>query len=141
MSAVEEHKPVEKRRALGRGLDSLLPSGPRIVNSAAPAAVAASVAIPPAAPFVAPPQPSEAQSKAEPAEIAEIHAVRDKPNTQFLQNQGDAPPQNANAGRLGDGGAVGQNIAAAARTGVSAPHQSAAHEIREIPLELIDENP
>src|SRR6266700_2046 len=35
MSAVEEHKPAEKRRALGRGLDSLLPSGPRVV--AAPA--------------------------------------------------------------------------------------------------------
>src|SRR5258708_32052326 len=35
MSAVEEHTPAEKRRALGRGLDSLLPSGPRVV--AAPA--------------------------------------------------------------------------------------------------------
>src|SRR5260370_1978234 len=35
MRAVEEHKPAEKRRALGRGLDSLLPSGPRVV--AAPA--------------------------------------------------------------------------------------------------------
>src|SRR5438067_13806017 len=34
MAAVEEHKPVEKRRALGRGLDSLLPSGPRVVSSA-----------------------------------------------------------------------------------------------------------
>lgn len=31
MAAIEEHKPVEKRRALGRGLDSLLPSGPRVV--------------------------------------------------------------------------------------------------------------
>ena len=31
MSAIEEHKQVEKRRALGRGLDSLLPSGPRVV--------------------------------------------------------------------------------------------------------------
>ena len=30
MSAIEEHKPAEKRRALGRGLDSLLPSGPRL---------------------------------------------------------------------------------------------------------------
>jgi ParB family chromosome partitioning protein len=33
MSAIEE--PKEKRRALGRGLDSLLPSGPRVVAAAA----------------------------------------------------------------------------------------------------------
>ena len=37
MSAVEEHKPAEKRRALGRGLDSLLPSGPRLATAAIPA--------------------------------------------------------------------------------------------------------
>jgi ParB family transcriptional regulator, chromosome partitioning protein len=60
MSAVEEHKPVEKRRALGRGLDSLLPSGPRIVGP--PAAVPPPVVIPAAAPPL-------------PAEIAEIHAA------------------------------------------------------------------
>src|SRR5215467_11384434 len=65
MSAVEEHKPVEKRRALGRGLDSLLPSGPRIVGP--PAAVPPPVVIPVAAP------PSAI--KPEPAEIAEIHAT------------------------------------------------------------------
>lgn len=34
MAAIDEHKPAEKRRALGRGLDSLLPSGPRVVSSA-----------------------------------------------------------------------------------------------------------
>lgn len=45
MAAVEEHKPVEKRRALGRGLDSLLPSGPRVV--AAATAVPAPVVPPP----------------------------------------------------------------------------------------------
>jgi ParB family chromosome partitioning protein len=33
VSAIEEQKPAEKRRALGRGLDSLLPSGPRVVPS------------------------------------------------------------------------------------------------------------
>jgi ParB family transcriptional regulator, chromosome partitioning protein len=38
VAAIEEHKAPEKRRALGRGLDSLLPSGPRVVP-AAPAAV------------------------------------------------------------------------------------------------------
>lgn len=34
MAVIEEHKPAEKRRALGRGLDSLLPSGPRVVAAA-----------------------------------------------------------------------------------------------------------
>src|SRR5438128_2736587 len=47
MAAIEEHKPIEKRRALGRGLDSLLPAGPRVVAAAAPAVMpsAASAAI------------------------------------------------------------------------------------------------
>jgi ParB family chromosome partitioning protein len=35
VAAIEEHKATEKRRALGRGLDSLLPSGPRVVTAAA----------------------------------------------------------------------------------------------------------
>ncbi len=48
MAAIEEHKPAEKRRALGRGLDSLLPSGPRVVSSgSATAVVSAPVVIPP----------------------------------------------------------------------------------------------
>lgn len=34
MSVIEEHK--EKRRALGRGLDSLLPSGPRLATASVP---------------------------------------------------------------------------------------------------------
>jgi ParB family transcriptional regulator, chromosome partitioning protein len=39
--AIEEHKTVEKRRALGRGLDALLPSGPRVLTPPVmPAAVA-----------------------------------------------------------------------------------------------------
>jgi ParB family chromosome partitioning protein len=38
VAAIEEQKAPEKRRALGRGLDSLLPSGPRVVL-AAPTAV------------------------------------------------------------------------------------------------------
>src|SRR5437764_2095559 len=49
MAAIEEHKPAEKRRALGRGLDSLLPSGPRAVSSVSATAVAS-------APVVIPPQ-------------------------------------------------------------------------------------
>ena len=58
LSAIEEHKPIEKRRALGRGLDSLLPSGPREV-AAAPAVMPSPV-------------------PAVPGEIAELHAGREK---------------------------------------------------------------
>jgi len=84
MAAIEEHKPAEKRRALGRGLDSLLPSGPRVV-AAVSAAAAAPAAVPPvvtgsAAPAIAPasgpaivPQP-----QAVPGDIAELHAGREK---------------------------------------------------------------
>lgn len=44
MSAMEEHK--EKRRALGRGLDSLLPSGPRLATATVPAVMPPPVALP-----------------------------------------------------------------------------------------------
>ena len=60
MSAIEEHKPAEKRRALGRGLDSLLPSGPRLATAAVP---------PPA---VMPPPAPYAVSIQRPAEVAEL---------------------------------------------------------------------
>ena len=57
MSAIEEQKPMEKRRALGRGLDSLLPSGPRVVTATAPAVM------PPPTPL--PVRVDEAQARAE----------------------------------------------------------------------------
>src|SRR5437879_11879788 len=44
MAAIEEHKPIEKRRALGRGLDSLMPAGPRVVAAAAPAVMPSAAA-------------------------------------------------------------------------------------------------
>src|SRR5881227_1926719 len=86
MAAVEEHKPVEKRRALGRGLDSLLPSGPRVVTASPPAASASpatartGMAQPYGSPVLPPPVvlPAPASVPADPsavpAEIAEIHA-------------------------------------------------------------------
>jgi ParB family transcriptional regulator, chromosome partitioning protein len=46
VGAIEEHKPAEKRRALGRGLDSLLPSGPRVVSAAPAVMPAPPVAVP-----------------------------------------------------------------------------------------------
>jgi hypothetical protein len=89
MAAVEEHKPAEKRRALGRGLDSLLPSGPRVVAAASPTTASpAPVVIPAPAvpnddnahrasldqagqetrPYVVAPNPQS-------GEIAELHAA------------------------------------------------------------------
>jgi ParB family chromosome partitioning protein len=64
MSAIEEHK--EKRRALGRGLDSLLPSGPRLATATVPAPAVM------APPVVIPATPGGEPSA--PANIAEIHA-------------------------------------------------------------------
>jgi ParB family chromosome partitioning protein len=120
MAAIEEHKPAEKRRALGRGLDSLLPSGPRVVAAAPATAVAPAPAVPPqvvpgsVAPAIAPasgpaivPQPSSV-----PGGIAERNASREA--------------------------ATRTEPALSPSKGVSAPH---GQEIIEIPLDLIDENP
>jgi ParB family transcriptional regulator, chromosome partitioning protein len=133
MSAVEEHKPAEKRRALGRGLDSLLPAGPRIVSSASaatPAVVPDPVVIPAATPSIAP-----SQSTPIPGEIAEIHAGREKspPKQGPSTALGISAVGSTRAERLNLDGAP---IAGVTQTGVSAPH-----EIVDIPLDLIDENP
>jgi ParB family chromosome partitioning protein len=72
VSAIEEHKPAEKRRALGRGLDSLLPSGPRVV-AAAPAVM---------------PAPAPA---ALPDEVAELHAGADHRKSPSKQNSDGTP--------------------------------------------------
>jgi ParB family transcriptional regulator, chromosome partitioning protein len=78
MAAIEEHKPAEKRRALGRGLDSLLPSGPRVVSSSSASGSApAPVVIPPqvgtsAGPAIVPQPPTAL------GEIAQLHASREK---------------------------------------------------------------
>jgi ParB family transcriptional regulator, chromosome partitioning protein len=114
MAAIEEHKPAEKRRALGRGLDSLLPSGPRVA-AAAPATAVSPAVVPPqvvpgsVAPVVAPasgpaivPQPPTV-----PGEIAELHAA----------GQTKSPPK--------------QSLDGAPQGDV----------VQQIPLDLIDENP
>jgi ParB family transcriptional regulator, chromosome partitioning protein len=69
MAAIEEHKPAEKRRALGRGLDSLLPSGPRVVSSGPATAVASAPVVipqvmPPAGPAIVP-QPAATTDSAD----------------------------------------------------------------------------
>jgi ParB family chromosome partitioning protein len=124
MAAIEEHKPAEKRRALGRGLDSLLPAGPRVVAAAPAAATAASPAhvLPP--PVVIPTSGSSAVAvpplpeagpelvPGVPGEIAEIHAAREKANSHFSQQQREVEHP------------VGQG-----------------ESVQQIPLDQIDENP
>ena len=124
MAAIEEHKPAEKRRALGRGLDSLLPSGPRVAAAAPAAATAASPAhvLPP--PVVIPTSGSSAVAvpplpeagpelvPGVPGEIAEIHAAREKANSHFSQQQREVEHP------------VGQG-----------------ESVQQIPLDQIDENP
>jgi len=153
MAVIEEHKPAEKRRALGRGLDSLLPSGPRVVAAAPAAATAAppahvlpppvviptsgssAVAVPPlpdAGPELVPsPGPQS-------GEIGELNAARENPH----------PNQNrVRMGHPTDGG-----HATAAQTGMSStpsgenraewgPRSEPHDQILEIPLDQIDENP
>jgi ParB family chromosome partitioning protein len=115
MAAIEEHKPAEKRRALGRGLDSLLPSGPRVVAAAPATAVAPAPVIPPqvvpgsVAPAIAPASGPAIvpHSPAVPGEIAELHAA----------GQVKSPPK--------------QSLDGAPQGDV----------VQQIPLDLIDENP
>jgi ParB family chromosome partitioning protein len=127
MGAVEEHKPVEKRRALGRGLDSLLPAGPRIVSSAS--AAAAAVVPPPVVPASSPSVPPPNGSAA-PAEIAEIHA-----GSHFSQKRGEVGHPNES---LSSGTSARTEPALSLSKGVSEPH---GQEVIDIPLDLIDENP
>ncbi|HZR64618.1 MAG TPA: ParB/RepB/Spo0J family partition protein [Terriglobales bacterium] len=72
MAAIEEHKPAEKRRALGRGLDSLLPSGPRVVTS--PPVVPPPVVVGSAAPAIV---PAPTETAPVPADVAELHPARE----------------------------------------------------------------
>jgi len=114
MAAVEEHKPAEKRRALGRGLDSLLPSGPRVVTAASPTPT-----LP--APVVIPAPTPHGGDNAH-------RAALDQAGQETRPYVVPADPQ-------------GEEIAelhSAARTRMSEPH---GQEITDIPLNLIDENP
>src|SRR6476646_10981836 len=67
MAAIGEHKPTEKRRALGRGLDSLLPSGPRLATAAVPPPAI----MPP--PIVIPSAPSSVPGEVNGAHAAAAH--------------------------------------------------------------------
>jgi ParB family chromosome partitioning protein len=103
MAAVEEHKPVEKRRALGRGLDSLLPSGPRVVSSAPGNAVA---------PLPAAPGPAVIPAAAPPA-------VAGSPLPVIIPNVNSRP----------------------AAGGHARAEMADLHQVVEVPLDLVDENP
>jgi ParB family chromosome partitioning protein len=154
MGAVEEHKAPEKRRALGRGLDSLLPAGPRVVAAAPAAAPAPAVmpppiviptvagsAVPPVVVLEAAPPVGEASPVAVPAVIDELHAGVDRKSasknpsaSRGISAAGSAPAERLNS----DGTPSRTEAALSLSKGVSAPQ---GQEIREIPLELIDENP
>jgi ParB family chromosome partitioning protein len=144
VAAIEEHKPVEKRRALGRGLESLLPSGPRVV-AAVPTTAVAPVAPPPVvipaavAPVIAEPGPELVPT---PGEIAEIHAARERAPLK--------PKPGLNGPPSGVEAASGPpSSVEASRAGAPAPHLPAPHvteapqgqQVIEIPLDQIDENP
>lgn len=153
MAVAEEHKPMEKekRRALGRGLESLLPSGPRVVASptAAAPAVPSPVVIPAALSPVVPepvvPQPGpELVPTPVPETIDEIQAARE-PRSQFSQNRGEvAQPQSQNPHPVSHKtlDKDGAPSSVDSRTEVSAPHEVAfGQQVIEIPLDSIDENP
>jgi ParB family chromosome partitioning protein len=69
VAVAEEHKPIEKRRALGRGLDSLLPSGPRAV----PPPVSAQVPPP------APARVADAQAEGDMVEQIPLDLIDENP--------------------------------------------------------------
>jgi ParB family chromosome partitioning protein len=138
VAAIEEHKPVEKRRALGRGLESLLPSGPRVV-AAAPTTAVTPVAPPPVvipaavAPVIAEPGPELVPT---PGEIAEIHAARERAPLKPKPGL-NGPPSSVEA-------ASGPpSSGEASRAGVPAPHVTGqpTESVNLIPLDQIDENP
>jgi len=139
MAVAEEHKPVEKRRALGRGLESLLPSGPRVV-AAAPTTAVTPVVIPAAvAPVIAEPGPELVPM---PGEIGEIHAARERAPLKPKPGL-NGPPSSVEAA------SGAPSSVEASRAGAPAPHGPAPHvseapqgqQVVEIPLDLVDENP
>lgn len=128
MPAIEEHKPAEKRRALGRGLDSLLPSGPRVIPQAPPGQARTATAEP-RGPAVVPP----VVIPAAPANIGDLHAGAEKTGSNVLESHHTEDAQFA-------GEAPAPHRAAPYP---ATPHPAAPHgqEIIELPLDLIDENP
>lgn len=125
MAAIEEHKPAEKRRALGRGLDSLLPSGPRVVSPAVPANPPRTATSEPHGPFV--PTPIVIPTATTPPVISGSAAPAVIPERADMEAHPTLP--------------------ADAQTGV--PHLSptlrdvgtSSDVIHQIPLDIIGENP
>lgn len=89
MAAIEEHKPAEKRRALGRGLDSLLPSGPRPVPAAPGGVAPAPVVIPsqagtPGGPAIVPLAPAATVVGGEAGSRTKVSAPHGQPQGQEI---------------------------------------------------------
>jgi ParB family transcriptional regulator, chromosome partitioning protein len=111
---------MEKRKALGRGLDSLLPSGPRVVAGTA----------------VAPANPAARAATAQSPNSPAFQSV--PPGTAASRTEVPAPPPNAATPDTGlqnppQEGVIAEIHGQAARR--------AGEEVREIPLDQIDDNP
>ena len=88
MAAIEEPKEKDKRRALGRGLDSLLPSGPRAVAAPAPAGM------PHPAPVVVTGRVAELQARSEGDVVEQIPLDRIEENPYQTRRTFDAAALN-----------------------------------------------
>ena len=123
-------KVVEKRRALGRGLESLLP-GPRVVAPPAPPLATAAV---PAAPA------PTGQARESGDEVVAVHAA--VPDAGFSTPPGITTIFGLQAA---EGGDALSSEAAGAGTPVApssfAPSSSTGDEVMPLALDLIDENP
>jgi ParB family chromosome partitioning protein len=121
---------AEKRKALGRGLDSLLPGGPRVV------------------PPVAPARPESQKERAEPRTGEDARASGEKApageNIQGAAVESTELDSTASAGGINPTRDPG--IAVVGTSAVVSEIQAAAHkavdgEVLRIPLDRIDENP
>ena len=119
MAAVEEHKPAEKRRALGRGLASLLPLAPRAAAAAASAGAAISEPHPSPVVVVIPPAPAPVV----PVPVAPVMVPSSEEHGAAVSGEVAGP--SASDGKAPRAPVYGQR----------------GQEITEIPLEVIDENP
>ena len=155
MSAIEEHKPVEKRRALGRGLDALLPSGQRALTQPVnpPFEHREGWGTRPS-PVVMPPPPvvistdpgreSELTVSSVPASPQNGEARNHEMQTSGISGTpqwGTPHPLSEQIAELHAGAELHppkHSLDGAPRPEVGTPHADA---VQEIPLELIDGNP
>jgi len=124
-------KVVEKRRALGRGLDSLLP-GPRVVTVAAPPTPAATAAAPAA------PAQVERTDDVHARSDEEVEVLTPAASPGMTTISGLQAAEETEDGTSGGPAASSSSEDAAA---VAPPFSFSGDEVVRLGLELIDENP